>query len=102
MKHGMVVCHQSFLPARELSPNYIENNLAADIDWVIKCLQRAKNVEHTHIVISEYLIGGVSKQKHQQSLKDRFDVLKTHFGRWQNLRNHAYIFLRALFNLRSS
>lgn len=96
LRFGMVVCHQSFLARRKQTPQYIEHNLAADIDWVIKCLQSAKNTTNTHIVISEYLMGGVSKKQHQQSLKDRYTVLKTHFGFLPNLINHGLIVLRAL------
>ncbi len=102
MRLGMVVCHQSFLPARKIAPQYIDNNLAADIDWVIKCLKSAKNVTHTHTIVSEYLMGGVSKKKHQQSLRDRYAVLKTHFGTVENLINHSFIVTRAiLFKLKN-
>ena len=96
MRYGMVVCHQSFLARRKGTPQYIEGNLAADIDWVIKCLKNAKNQTSTHIIISEYLMGGVSKTQHRQSLKDRFAVLKTHFGWFPNVINHGIIVVRAL------
>jgi glycosyltransferase involved in cell wall biosynthesis len=95
LNRGMVVCHQAFLPARKLAPQYMPNNLAADIDWVIKCLQKADNVLNTHMIVSEYLVGGVSKQRHKQSLKDRYDVLKTHYGFLPNLKNHLIILGRA-------
>ena len=97
MRFGMVVCHQAFLPARKLTPQYIEQNLAADIDWVIKCLKNAGNVTNTHVVVSEYLMGGMSKTRHQQSLKDRYAVLETHFGKVGNFLNHGFITLRAVF-----
>jgi glycosyltransferase involved in cell wall biosynthesis len=96
LKFGMVVCHQSFLVKRTIAPSYIENNLAADIDWVIKCLKKCENAANTHIIISEYLMGGVSKQRHQQSLKDRFTVLKKHYGVIPNFFNHIGITLRAI------
>ena len=96
LRYGMVVCHQSFLARRELTPPYIEGNLAADIDWVIKCLKKSKNQANTNTIISEYLMGGVSKTQHQQSLKDRYNVLKTHFGWLPNLINHGVIVFRAL------
>jgi glycosyltransferase involved in cell wall biosynthesis len=102
MKQGMVVCHQSFLPKRTLTPQYIPNNLAADIDWVIKCLKNAKNIVNTHVIVSEYLMGGMSKKRHNQSLKDRYNVLKEHFGFIPNVLNHIFIIGRAfifkLFN----
>lgn len=94
---GMVVCHQGFLPRREIAPLYIENNLTADIDWVIKCLKASKRTTATEIIVASYLVGGLSKQQHQQSLKDRYFVLKEHFGFWRNLWNHLGILLRRLF-----
>ncbi len=95
MRLGMVVCHQSFLPARKIAPPYIENNLAADIDWVIKCLKSAEIVTNTHTIVSEYLMGGISKKQHQQSLRDRYAVLETHFGAIGNFLNHILITFRA-------
>jgi glycosyltransferase involved in cell wall biosynthesis len=96
MRYGMVVCHQSFLARRAIAPQYIEGNLAADIDWVIKCLKKSKSQTNTHLIISEYLMGGVSKTQHQQSLKDRYAILKMHFGWLPNLINHGVIVVRAL------
>lgn len=96
LRYGMVVCHQSFFARRSIAPSYMENNLAADIDWVIHCLKASKTAINTQIIISEYLMGGVSKTRHQQSLKDRYAVLKTHFGWLPNLFNHGIIVVRAL------
>ena len=96
MRLGMVVCHQSFLARRTKTPQYIEGNLAADVDWVIKCLQNADIVTNTNCIISEYLMGGASKKQHQQSLKDRFKVLENHFGTVQNVLNHIQITVRAM------
>ncbi len=96
MRLGMVVCHQSFLPSKKIAPQYMTNNLAADIDWVINCLKNAHNVTNTHTIISEYLMGGVSKKQHQQSLEDRYVVLKTHFGTFGNIVNHIIIIIRAV------
>ena len=94
---GMVVCHQGFLPRRTLAPFYIENNLTADIDWVIKCLKASKQTTATELTVASYLVGGLSKQQHQRSLKDRYWVLKEHFGFWPNLWNHLQILLRRVF-----
>lgn len=93
---GMLICHQSFIVKRALAPNYIENNLSADIDWEIKCLKLAKRVEQFSGVLSRYLVGGLSSQKHLQSLKDRYRVLKYHFGFIPNAISHVRIVLRGL------
>jgi glycosyltransferase involved in cell wall biosynthesis len=96
MRLGMVVCHQSFLPSRHLTPPYMEGNLAADIDWVIDCLKKAQNPTNANIILSEYLMGGVSKSRHQQSLRDRYAVLDKHFGKIGNFFNHILITMRAI------
>lgn len=96
MKLGMVVCHQAFIPRREICPKYIADNLSADIDWVIKILKRSRKNVNTNQIIANFLIGGVSKQRHQQSLQDRFQVLQKHFGFIPNLINHFLIVLRAI------
>jgi hypothetical protein len=49
-------------------------------------------------MVSEFLIGGISKQKHRQSLLDRYAVLKTHFGILPNFFAHIYILGRAMLD----
>lgn len=97
MKLGMVVCHQAFIPRRELCPKYIENNLSADIDWVIKILKKSRKNIYTGIVIADFLVGGVSKQRHRESLNNRYAVLQNHFGVIPNFLNHILITIRAVW-----
>lgn len=92
---GMRVVHQSFVARRGLSPFYMENNLCADYDWCIRILKKSRENVHTNQILTEYLMGGMSKQRHQQSLKDRFAVMRTHFGLFPTLLAHAAIVLRA-------
>jgi glycosyltransferase involved in cell wall biosynthesis len=100
--YGMVVCHQAFVPRRAIAPSYITNNLAADIDWVIEVLKKSRKNVHTHLILAEYLQGGLSKQRHRQSLKDRYVVLKKHYGKWPNLWAHFRILIRAVFHNKNS
>jgi len=97
LNKGMVVCHQGFLPKRSLAPSYMLDNLSADIDWVIQCLKKAKVITNTNLVVAEYLMGGVSKKRHKQSLKDRYAILAKHYGYLPNLWNHGLIVLRAFW-----
>jgi glycosyltransferase involved in cell wall biosynthesis len=97
LRLGMVVCHQAFVARRAIAPLYIEGNLAADIDWVIEVLKKSRLTVNTGQVLVNYLMGGVSKQRHRQSLKDRYEVLKKHFGLWPNLFAHIRIVMRAIF-----
>lgn len=97
LQKGMVVCHQGFLPRRSIAQKYISGNLAADIDWVLACLKQSRKNTNTDLILAEYLQGGVSKQRHHQSLKDRYQVLKKHYGFLPNLWNHFWIILRGIW-----
>ncbi|HYQ56400.1 MAG TPA: glycosyltransferase family 2 protein [Draconibacterium sp.] len=96
-RNGMVVCHQSFLVKRELAPDYNMNyKLSADVDWVIKCLKRSQQTVFTGTIISRFLEGGASKQRHGESLKERFCVMKQNFGLRLTLWKHAGFILNEL------
>jgi glycosyltransferase involved in cell wall biosynthesis len=97
LKYGMVVCHQAFIARRGIAPFFIQGNLAADIDWVISVLKKSRKTVNSGIIISEFLIGGLSKKKHRQSLLDRYKVLKAHYGFLPNIWNHLFILVRPLF-----
>jgi glycosyltransferase involved in cell wall biosynthesis len=97
MRFGMVVSHQAFLPRRRIAPSYIADNLCADIDWVIRCLKVSRSSINTHLILAQFETGGLSRQRHRESLKDRYEVLKLHFGYLPNLFNHIFIILRALW-----
>ena len=95
---GMIVSHQAFLPRLSIAPQYMDGNLAADIDWVIECLKKSRKTTATNLILAHFLLGGTSRQRHTQSLKDRFAVLRMHFGLIPTLWNHFLIVLRAVFH----
>ena len=97
LKKGMVVCHQAFMARTSIAPQYIENNLAADIDWVISILKKSRRTVNTHLIVAEYLVGGLSRKRHRQSLKDRFAVMRRHYGLPATLWAHFLIFFRSFF-----
>ncbi|MEZ4894999.1 MAG: glycosyltransferase family 2 protein [Saprospiraceae bacterium] len=77
---------------------YMENNLCADFDWCIQILKSSRENVFSDIIITDYLMGGMSKQRHRQSLKDRFEVMKTHFGLLPTIASHIRILFRAFFH----
>ncbi|MCF8243945.1 MAG: glycosyltransferase [Saprospiraceae bacterium] len=101
LRQGMVVCHQAFVARRAITPNFIEGNLAADIDWVIEVLKKSRQNLNSGLILANYLTGGVSKQRHRQSLKDRYVVLKKHYGFLPNVLAHCRIVMRSLFTTNS-
>lgn len=95
-KYGMKVCHQSFVVKKEIAPNYLLNNLSADLDWEIACFKFAVAPFMLQNPISKYLLGGVSNQKHKESLIGRFRILAKHFGFFNTIFNHFWILIRSI------
>ncbi|MBK8922200.1 MAG: glycosyltransferase [Saprospirales bacterium] len=93
---GMPVVHQSFIARRTLAPAYIAGNLCADYDWCIRVLKNSRKTACSGLILSDYLMGGMSKQKHRQSLKDRFRVMRVHYGLLPTLLAHGWIAVRAI------
>lgn len=96
MAMGMKVCHQAFIARRSIVPPFWVENLSADVDWEIRCLKAAQKIVWLDFILCKYLVGGLSVQRHRQSLADRFRVLATHFGTAMALWNHARIMARAV------
>ena len=92
---GMLVIHQSFIVRRTLAPDYMEGNLCADFDWCIRILKKSRQNVNSGLILSDYLAGGISKKRRRQSLRDRFAVMRTHFGLVRTLLAHAWIVIRA-------
>ncbi len=96
---GMLVVHQSFVPRRALSPEYRSSaELCADFDWCIEILKKSQENIHVGGIITDYLMGGLSKKRHHQSLRNRFDVMRYHFGLLPTLWAHVWVLLRAVLH----
>jgi len=96
LKQGMLVCHQSIFVRKRIASDYLNNNLSADIDWVINALKKSRNTVYSGFTVSNFMLGGISKQNHWTSLKDRFKVLKRHYGLFNTLIAHLNIVIRFL------
>jgi glycosyltransferase involved in cell wall biosynthesis len=98
MRFGMVVCHQSIFIRKNIAPFYkLEHRYCADIDWIIESLKKTNKVINLYTIVSFYLKGGLSDKKHKESLTDRFNVMKNHFGLFPTIFAHIWIIMRAFF-----
>lgn len=94
-RYGMSICHQAIYIRRSLTSPYNETyKLSADIDWILKAAKKAKCCVRVPGYVAKYLVGGLSKKKHWQSLKERFAILSNYYGFLPNLFNHGVIALR--------
>ena len=91
-KYGMSVSHQAIYIKRSLVEPYDPKyQLSADIDWIIRAAKKAKKIVKVDGYVAKYLVGGMSKAKHKQSLLERFDIMKRHYGLVPTVFNHVVI-----------
>ena len=91
-KYGMSVSHQAIYIRRALTTPYNPAyQLSADIDWIIRAAKKAKKIVKVDGYVAKYLVGGMSKAKHRQSLEERFAIMKKHYGLIPTILNHLVI-----------
>lgn len=91
-KHGMSISHQAIYVKRSLAEPYdLQYKYSSDIDWIIKAAKKASSIVNTQLYVAKYLVGGISKQKHFASLKERFRIFHKYYGLIPNLVNHFWI-----------
>ncbi|RCH54617.1 glycosyltransferase [Mucilaginibacter hurinus] len=91
-KYGMSVSHQAIYIKRELLQPYdMRYQLSADIDWILQAAKKAKKIVNVNRYVAKYLVGGMSKKKHRQSLIERFNIMKRHYGLLPTVLNHVVI-----------
>jgi glycosyltransferase involved in cell wall biosynthesis len=95
---GMLVVHQSFLARRTHCNPFIVDNLCADFDWCIELVKSARDMAPANQILSKYLTGGVSKQRHNRSLRDRYWVMQRHFGHIRTIITHVRIVFRSIWH----
>jgi glycosyltransferase involved in cell wall biosynthesis len=89
---GMSISHQAIYIKRSLIEPYDRRyQLSADIDWIIRAAKKAKKIVNVNRYVAKYLVGGMSKTKHRQSLAERFDIMKRHYGLVPTVFNHFII-----------
>ena len=97
-KYGMSVSHQAIYIKRSISePFDTHYQLSSDIDWIIRAAKKARKIVNTHLYVAKYMVGGMSKAKHRQSLLERFEIFTKHYGLVPNILNHAVIAFRLGF-----
>ena len=97
-QYGMSVSHQAIYIRRSLAEPFDNRyKLSSDIDWIIKAAKKARKIVNTHLYVAKYMVGGMSKAKHRQSLLERFEIFTKHYGLVPNILNHAFIALKLGF-----
>ncbi|MES2734537.1 MAG: glycosyltransferase family 2 protein [Bacteroidota bacterium] len=80
--NGMIICHHSMMVKRSKAVEYALEpwKVSNDIDWTIRVLKNCNTYLDTDIIWCKYLEGGISAKNRMQSVKERFDIARKHFG----------------------
>lgn len=102
-RNGMLVCHQAFYALTTLAkdnPYNLNYRFSADVDWCIRVMKEAerrhlmlKNVDE---VVVNYLDGGMTEKNHRVSLRERFSIMRRHYGLPLTLIMHVWFAVRQL------
>ena len=100
-RQGMLVCHQSFYVRTDIARAELYDlryRYSADYDWCIRIMRESSRrklpLRNVHAVLTHFLDGGMTTQNHKASLKERFQVMRTHYGLLPTLAVHAWFVIR--------
>ena len=103
-KKGMLVCHQAFYVRLDIArefPYDLQYRHSSDVDWCIRIMKEASRRElalvNADAVLADFEEGGDSTQHHRDSLKERYQVMATHYGAVQTFLLHCWFVVRAVF-----
>lgn len=103
-RHGMLVCHQAFYARTDLARQTLYNIMyrySADVDWCIRIMRLASQLSlplcNAHAVIALYRQEGTTTRNHRASLRERFTVMRRHYGIVTTAAMHAWFVVRAIF-----
>ena len=103
-RKGMLVCHQAFYALTDLAhltPYNLNYRYSADVDWCIRIMKEAERkglqLKKVDGVVANYLDGGTTNQNHRASLKERFRVMRSHYGLFTTLCMHLWFVVRSIF-----
>lgn len=100
---GMLVCHQSFYVRTDLARQHkydLNYRFSADFDWCVRIMKRAEKrymrFVNTHLILTDYLSEGLTTKNQRKSLKERFRIMKKHYGLLRTVGSHLWFVVRAV------
>lgn len=102
-RSGMLVCHQAFYARVDIArrtPYDLRYRFSADVDWCIRVMKEAARMRlplaNVHAIVACYQREGQTTENHRASLRERFDVMRRHYGLVVTLAMHAWFVVRAV------
>lgn len=101
--HGMLVCHQAFYVRTDIAraiPYDLKYRYSADVDWCIRVMKEASQrklpLKNLHAIVVNYTQEGQTTLHHSESLRERYAVMKHHYGAPLTVVMHVWFVIRAL------
>ena len=73
---------------------------SADVDWCIRVMKEGERrhllLRNIHAIVADYMQEGQTTLHHKESLQERFEVMKRHYGLVHTLLLHAWFALRSV------
>ena len=102
-RQGMLVCHQAFYARTDIAKNLqydTRYHFSADVDWCIRVMRESERLGlplcPAGIVVANYTEEGATTKNHRASLKERFHVMRRHYGLVTTVLMHAWFVLRSV------
>ena len=102
-RNGMLVCHQAFYARTDIAKSFkysLKYRYSADVDWCIRVMKEGERqqllLRNVHAVIANYVQEGQTTLHHKESLRERFDVMRRHYGLVQTLLLHVWFAIRSV------
>ena len=102
-RKGMLVCHQAFYARCDIAkatPYDLRYRYSADVDWCIRVMREAERqgaaLRRVEGVVALYMQEGQTTMHHKASLRERFDVMRRHYGLFTTLSMHVWFVVRRL------
>jgi len=102
-RHGMLVCHQAFYARTDIAkatPYDTRFHYSADVDWCIRIMKQAETRHlplcNLHTTVVNYAKEGETTRHHNESLRERFNIMSRHYGKATTILMHLWFMVRAV------
>ena len=93
----------SFYARTDIAKNLqydLRYRFSADVDWCIRVMRETERMglplSNIGIVVANYTEEGATTKNHKASLKERFDVMRQHYGLLTTMAMHAWFVVRGV------
>jgi len=98
-KNGMLVCHQAFWVKRSIASNTpydLSYRYSSDVDWCIRIMKQSGTLKYSGLTLIDYLEEGMTTDNRMASLKERFKIMRKHYGLPSTVSRHIGFAVRAV------